>query len=556
MLSPMQADAAAPVGSEGTVRGWWTDRGEGVETGVEALREALRNLRRPVCLLESESGYRVGIGGDVRYCVEPPGGEATRLAAFTPALAPGQLGDPAFLGDYGLEYAYVTGAMANAIASVELVEAVARSGMLGSYGAAGRPLAEIENAVDRLQRRLIDLPCAFNLIHSPSEPEHEQAVADLYIARGVRIVEASAYLKLTLAPVKYRLHGIHRDYQGRVVAPNRIIAKVSRVEVAKHWMSPPSAQLVEALVLRGDISREQAELAAQIPLAQDVTAEADSGGHTDNQSPLTLLPTMMGLRDQMQAEHRFDTPLRVGAAGGIGTPAAAAAAFAMGAAYVMTGSVNQACIESGSSDEVRALLADARQADVMMAPAADMFELGVKLQVLKRGTLFPMRATKLYELYRTHDSLDAIPQSDREFLERTVFGRSLPAVWADTQAFFSQRDPAQLERAERSPKHKMGLVFRWYLGRSSEWANSGESNRRGDYQIWCGPAMGAFNAWSAGSEMETPQQRSVVGVALNILYGAAVSTRVSMLRAQGARIETGLAHVPPRPVAELMNQWQ
>ena len=31
-------------------------------------------------------------------------------------------------------------------------------------------------------------------------------------------------------------------------------------------------------------------------------------------------------------------------------------------------------------------------ADVSMAPAADMFEMGVQLQVLKRGTLFPMQA--------------------------------------------------------------------------------------------------------------------------------------------------------------------
>ena len=44
-------------------------------------------------------------------------------------------------------------------------------------------------------------------------------------------------------------------------------------------------------------------------------------------------------------------------------------------------------------------------------------------------------------------------------------------------------------------KHRMALVFRWYLGKSSRWAISGESARRADYQIWCGPAMGAFNAW-------------------------------------------------------------
>src|SRR5206468_8042587 len=95
------------------------------------------------------------------------------------------------------------------------------------------------------------------------------------------------------------------------------------------------------------------------------------------------------------------------------TPAAAAAAFIMGAAYVLTGSVNQACVESGSSDVVREMLAQAEQADTAMAPAADMFEMGVKVQVLKRGTMFAMRAGKLYELYRSYPGLGALPPAER-----------------------------------------------------------------------------------------------------------------------------------------------
>src|SRR5207302_8301337 len=98
---------------------------------------------------------------------------------------------------------------------------------------------------------------------------------------------------------------------------------------------------------------------------------------------------------------------------GIATPASAAAAFAMGASYVLTGAVNQACVESGSSDLVREMLAQAEQADVAMAPAADMFEMGVKVQVLKRGTMFAMRAAKLYDLYRTYPSLDNLPAAEQ-----------------------------------------------------------------------------------------------------------------------------------------------
>ena len=54
------------------------------------------------------------------------------------------------------------------------------------------------------QRSLGDAPYGFNLIHSPNEPDLENAVVDLYLRRGVRLVEASAYLDLTLPVVRYR----------------------------------------------------------------------------------------------------------------------------------------------------------------------------------------------------------------------------------------------------------------------------------------------------------------------------------------------------------------
>ena len=62
-------------------------------------------------------------------------------------------------------------------------------------------------------------------------------------------------------------------------------------------------------------------------MADDITAEADSGGHTDNRPFLTLLPTIIALRDEIQQEYNFTPALRVGAGGGIGTPEAALAAF-------------------------------------------------------------------------------------------------------------------------------------------------------------------------------------------------------------------------------------
>ncbi|TPW20595.1 MAG: 2-nitropropane dioxygenase [Elusimicrobia bacterium] len=470
---------------------------------------------------------------------------------FVPAVPPEALGDRSFVRDYRIRYAYVTGAMANGIASEALVEAVARAGMLGFFGAAGLSPERVEAAIDRLQKNLGDLPYGFNLIHSPNEQDLEGAVADLYIRKGVRLVEASAYLGLTDYIVRYRLHGIHRGPDGDIVTPNRVIAKASRVEVVRKFFSPAPDKMLAELVAEGRITKEQAELAREIPIAQDVTAEADSGGHTDNRPLVTMLPSFMALRDELQAQYNFKTPLRVGAAGGISTPAAAAAAFAMGAAYVLTGSVNQACVESGSCDAVRLMLSQAEQADTAMSPAADMFEMGVKVQVLKRGTMFAMRATKLYETYKEYPSLEAIPGPVRASLEKDLFKAPLETIWAQTREFFLKRDPREAAKGDADLKHRMALVFRWYLGLASRWANAGEPTRRMDYQVWCGPAMGAFNEWARGTFLAAPAERKAALVGLNILHGAAYLSRMNILRLQGAALAPELSRFSPRTADEL-----
>jgi len=521
--------------------GRWLADGAEPRSDAETLRTALADLNRPVVLVETASGPAVANGGSVSLA---PGERGHPVLAILPPLSPATLGDPSFCSDHGLRFPYVTGAMANGIASAEVVEAVAAAGMLAFFGAAGLSLERIESALVRLKANLADRKYGFNLIHSPNEQNLESATVDLFLRHALRLVEASAYLDLTPHIVRYRLSGIHLGPNGEVVTPNRVIAKVSRVEVASKFFAPPPERFVRDLVTQNVLTAEQAELAKRVPVAQDLTVEADSGGHTDNRPAVTLLPTMLALRDRLQAQYAYTDPLRVGQGGGIATPASAAAAFAMGAAYVLTGSVNQACVESGSSDIVRQMLAEAGQADVAMAPAADMFEMGVKVQVLKRGTMFPMRAAKLYELYRSYSSLDVIPEAERTTLEKNVFRFPIDEVWRQTREFFLRRDPPQVPKAEADAKHKMALVFRWYLGQSSRWANAGVPDRKLDYQVWCGPSMGAFNEWVKGSYLENPKNRMVVAVALNLLYGAAITLRRGQLRAQGVNLDELLPHRP------------
>jgi trans-AT polyketide synthase/acyltransferase/oxidoreductase domain-containing protein len=511
--------------------------------------DRIRRVSRPGVVVSVAGKFGLAAVGGGLVAGEETG--AVPAVGYLPPCALTSLGDPAFRGAHGLRFAYCSGAMANGIGSVAIVKAMGAAGMLGFFGAAGLSLAEVEEAIDQLAETGEVYPYGFNLIHSPNESDLEEAVVDLYLRKGVRLIEASAYLALTSAVVRYRVAGIHADAEGGVVTPNKIIAKISRVEVAEQFLSPPPEKMLRALVARGVITEAQAALAARVPMAEDITAEADSGGHTDRRPAIALLPTIMALRDRMQEQFGYAARPRVGLAGGISTPASAAGAFAMGAAYVVVGSVNQACVESGSSDTVREMLAEARQADIAMAPAADMFEMGVEVQVLKRGTMFAMRGAKLYELYRSYDSLEAIPEAERVKLEKTIFHAPLATVWAETAAFFQERDPAQVLRAASDPKHKMALLFRWYLGQSSRWANRGVADRKVDYQVWCGPAMGAFNEWARGTYLESPVARHVADVALNILYGAAVLARCQSLRQQGFPLPLDAERIVPQRADDL-----
>jgi len=118
-------------------------------------------------------------------------------------------------------------------------------------------------------------------------------------------------------------------------------------------MSPAPLTLLDPLLAAGKITALQHALAQKVPMADDITVEADSGGHTDNRPLISLLHFITLLRDEMQEQYRYAKNIRVGAAGGIATPASALAAFMMVAAYMVTGSVNQACVESGTSDFVQ-----------------------------------------------------------------------------------------------------------------------------------------------------------------------------------------------------------
>ncbi|MGH3921526.1 MAG: nitronate monooxygenase, partial [Pseudonocardiaceae bacterium] len=354
---------------------------------AEEVLAYARKVREPVHVVTGAPGTGLGlaVGGELGTL----GRGGYRLVGTLPPLYPEWLGDRSFCEAHGVRFPYVAGEMANGIATTRMVIAMAQAEMLGFFGAAGLGLSQVGQAIDELARHLGGrLNWGVNLIHSPHEPALEERVAELLVRRGVPQISASAYLGLTPAVVRCSASGLHTDASGRIARRTQVFAKVSRPEVAEKFMSPAPAELLRTLVQRGQLSAEEAELAMRVPVAEDITVEADSGGHTDNRPLGSLLPVMLQLRDAISRRYGYTRAIRVGAAGGLGTPGGVAGAFALGAAYVLTGSVNQAAVEAGLPEDAKSLLAQAGIADVIMAPAADMFELGVKLQVLRRGTMF------------------------------------------------------------------------------------------------------------------------------------------------------------------------
>lgn len=436
----------------------------------------------------------------------------------------GNLGNAAFKKEYGIKYAYMSGAMYRGISSKELVVAMGKANLMGSLGTGGMHYNKIRNDIDYIQRKLSDgQNYSMNLVCNLSNPQEEIKTIELYLEKRIKRIDAAAFLQITPALVLYRVKGLRKELSGRISCNHKILAKVSRPEVAKAFMSPAPEPIVSRLLSERKITEDQAKMSKKVPMSYDICVEGDSGGHTDQGIITVLLPCIQSVRNDMIREFDYDKKLRIGLAGGIGTPEAAVAAFAMGADFIITGSINQCTVEAGISDVVKNLLQNINVQDTDYAPAGDMFEIGAKVQVLKKGTFFPARSNKLFMLYNHYDSLEDIPENIQTQLQEKYFRKSFDDIWRETVEHYKKIGQRKdIDRAMNNSKHKMALVFRWYFHHSAQMALSGNVKNQVDYQIHTGPALGAFNQWVKGTNLENWKARHVDKIAEKLMEETAV----------------------------------
>lgn len=445
------------------------------------------------------------------------------------------LGASSFKDDYGVRYCYVAGSMYRGIASKELVVKMGKAGMIGFFGAGGMSVSDVSDSIDFIKNNLNSGQAyGINLLHHIDDPKPEDDLVDLLILKGVRCIEASAYLpKLSSPLVRYRIKGLSKDASGRIIVKHKIIAKLSRPEVASAFLGSPPDHIIKSLLDENKITRQEALLARQVPMADDICVEADSGGHTDRGMVSVLLPAIQALRDRVRDRSDCVTKVRIGVAGGIGTPEAAASAFIMGADFILTGSINQCSVEANTSDLVKDLLQQMNVQDTGYAPSAEMFEIGAKVQVLKKGILFAARANKLLDLYQRLDSLNEMDDKQRRQLEEKFFGKSIEDIYEDLRLRYGRDNPGIYKKADENPKIKMALVFRWYLSNTSKLALKGNKKDKVNFQIHTGPCLGAFNQWVEGTELESWRARNVDKIAHKLMNSTAelLNSRYSMLKA-------------------------
>jgi trans-AT polyketide synthase/acyltransferase/oxidoreductase domain-containing protein len=243
------------------------------------------------------------------------------------------------------------------------------------------------------------------------------------------------------------------------------------------------------------------------------------------------------MRDETKLNDENSERVGVGAGGGIGTPEAAAAAFIMGADFIVTGSINQCTIEAGTSAAVKEMLQNAEIQDTDYAPAADMLDLGAKVQVFKKGIFFPARANKLYDLYRSHNSLEEIDDEIKSQIQEKYFKKSFSDIYENVVSYHQKNSPDQLIHAEKDPKYKMLLIFKWYFSRATKLALEGADDEKVDFQIPCGPSLGALNRWVKGTNFESWRNRKTWEIGKLLMEETAVflNRQIAVLGANNDR---------------------
>ncbi len=139
--------------------GGWRPTTAPVAFAPQDIAHILQYVRHPVHVVREDITGQLGVamGGEL---VGAGASDLSLMGTLHPIYSE-WLGDREFCESHGIRFPYVTGAMANGIATPALVVAMAEAGMLGFFGAGGLSYAAVERGLADIHTRLAGRPLAW-----------------------------------------------------------------------------------------------------------------------------------------------------------------------------------------------------------------------------------------------------------------------------------------------------------------------------------------------------------------------------------------------------------
>lgn len=507
----------------------------------EKWSSTLRDLKRPLTFVEQDERVGLLCGPHGLAAAESVPGASIRLKL--PAASGRDLGNPEFRKRFAVDWAMTAAPMERGLTRVEFSAALARSGFLAVHAIDFHDEAQIREELDALRAGAQGRSFAVGMRYHPHHEGEDERRFDLLREMDVDTAYVAGYVRATRAMLAYRYASLKEKVEGEGLRPRKLVVRVSHVELARHFAQPAPSDLLDELRTRELLSEEERALAEGLPMADAIVVEGDLLRSGTRRDLGTLLPAVATVLRDGDA-----SSVLLGAAGDLASPEALEGAFAMGADFVVVGDPFQLTLEAGGAPDRKALLARLQTADVTTVPSYEYLEADWRVHVARFGSPFAARATRLERILRDHDEGRPLDEKDRSFLERQLFGGPLDDCFERARPFFEERWPELLRRADDDGKLRLPLLARKYLWDSQSWGNEGNPEHKLDWQLRCGPGMGAFNLWRADSPLAELEKLDAATLARSLMNGAAVVARLASVGAAGLGVPQNLRPLPPLPL--------
>lgn len=415
------------------------------------------------------------------------------------------LGSRSFKEEYETSYAYVVGGIRDGISSVTMMKSLEKGNILGFLGTKGLSLQETQQIIESALREVKQDKLGVHITCDVLQPEYSDEKLQLIIKYNINRLQISGFQKPTEKLYEYRIHNIRQ----RENASDKLLVCVNNRKATEEFMKPIPKYFIQMQMQLGNIDSKEAEFLSKIPLCDDICIENDGLGVNH----FGWISSFKKLNHDMSESYGMKKRVRIGICGNIGNPQMLAVAFFSGADFVMTSTINQCTLEADTSERVKELLQEAKENDFLFAPTDNLFEFGEKKSILKKGTLYAVRAQKVYDIYLKYSSLEEIPDEQEELLEY-YFGISLEQMYQSIVRRVSNREKILIGE---QPKYKLGVVLKEYLQLCFIQVKIGEKDWEINYGIEVGSELADMNRWLEGTDLETWKQRKVTIIAKRMM---------------------------------------